>query len=356
MAEMLGEWMSAADPGEETAKAARPLTAEEEDALRSLGYLSGGAYKDDGSAQTLPDPKDMIEELRRLGNAKALALNGDLEGALVVFEEILRAHPRNHQARMSRITSLINLKRHEDAEEEARAGLALVSQEGGGPGSQEEDLLGFVAKLAFLQHRNDEAESIYKDLIRRNPQNELAGVDYAHLLIDSGREDEAVRNLDEILSRNPGNGMALAARFHAERSLGAEDRMLQTARELADAQAGDLITLELAGDLLFGSGDASRAAVCFEIAQEQLPDLSPRMLLKLGQAQAAAGDLDAAEQTFLACNKLLPRDPRPPFYLGLIDQRRDDPEKAGRRFREALNRNPRFAPAREALARIGLAP
>ncbi len=354
LAEMLGEWKSATEPGSESVQAARPLTSEEEEALRSLGYLSGGAYKEDGDGQALPDPKDMIEELRRLGKGKALALNGDLEGALVVFEEILRAHPRNHQARMSRITSLINLKRHEDAEEEARAGLALVSQDGSAPGSQEEDLLGYVAKLAFLQHRNDEAEKIYKELISRNPQNDLAGVDYAHLLIDAGREVEAVQRLNDILANNPGNGMALAARFHAERALGSQDEMLLTARQLADAQAGDLITLELAGDLLFGSGDAPRAAVCFEIAQEQLPDLSPRLLMKLGQAQATAGDLDSAEQTLMACSRLMPRDPRPPYLLGRIEQQRDNHQKAARRFREALDRNPGFAPARESLARMGL--
>ncbi|MBD3867612.1 MAG: sulfatase-like hydrolase/transferase [Acidobacteria bacterium] len=356
MAELLGEWKSITEAAADPDQATRSLTSEEEEALRSLGYLSGGSYKEEGADQLLPDPKDMIQELRRLGNAKALALGGDHDGALLVFEELLRAHPRNHQARLSRITSLINLKRHADAEEEARAGLVLASQEGDAAGSQEEDLLGFLATLAFLQNRNGEAEEIYRDLIARDPENDLAGVDYARLLIETGREEEALKRLNAILARTPGNGMALAARFQAERILGMQEEMLRTAEELADAQAGDLMTLELAGDLLIGSGDPARAAVCYEIAQEQLPDLSPRLLMKLGQAQAAAGDLDSAEQTFLACNKLMPRDPRPPFYLGLIDQQRDDPEKAGRRFREALNRNPRFAPAREALARIGATP
>ena len=353
MAELLGEWKHATEPEPESVQATRSLTSEEEEALRSLGYLSGGSYKEAGGDEVLPDPKDMIEELRRLGNAKALALNGDHEGALAVFEDLLRAHPRNHQARLSRITSLINLKRHQDAEAEVRAGLVLASREGGGAGNQVEDLLGFMATLAFLQNRNEEAEAIYLDLIARDPENDLAGVDYARLLIETGRVEQALPRLNEILSRTPGNGMALAARFQAERILGMQAEMLLTAQELADARAGDLMTLELAGDLLIGSGDAPRAAVCYEIALEQLPDLSPRLLMKLGQAQAAAGDLESAEQTFLACNKLMPLDPRPPFYLGLIDQKRDDQTRAARRFREALNRNPGFSPAREALARLG---
>jgi len=352
---MLDEWKVATEPGTEPAQATRSLTAEEEEALRSLGYLSGGSYKESAGLEALPDPKDMIEELGRLGDAKAVAFDGDHEAALIVFEELLRSHPQNHQARLARITSLINLKRFSEAEDETRAGLALASQEGGGVRSQEDDLLGYLATLEFLGGRTDGAEEIYRELLARDPRNDLAGIDYARLLIETGRGEQALLRLDEILLRTPGNGMALAARFHAERTLGRQDEMLETAVELADARAGDLMTLEQAGDLLMGIGDGPRAAVCFEIAQEQLPDLSPRLLMKLGQAQAAAGDLGSAEQTFLACSKLIPRDPRPPFFLGVIEEQRGDQDKAARRFREALNRNPGFSPAREALARIGVA-
>ncbi len=349
MAAVLAGWRSGPEIDQSDGKAVRSLTRDEEKTLRSLGYLSGGAYKTKNTSGRLPDPKDMIAELRRLDRARNRLEEGATEEALSMVDRILRRNPNNYQARVTRIMALVDLERYPEAEKEARAGLALAALGGDSEDGRESGLQGLLASVMMLEKRYDEAEALYRRMLQDDPMDELVEVDLARLLVETGRSEEALTRLDSILERNPKEGMALAVRFQAERSLGRKEAMLATAATLAEARAGDAATLEAAGDLLIQNGDASRAAVCYEIAQEQIPDLVPALLLKLGKARARSGEVEAAMEIFRACSRLLPRDPRPTYYMGRLEETRGDLDAARTLYREALRRNPSFAPAAQSL-------
>jgi len=73
------------------ASARRELTSEEREQLRSLGYADRTAGAPSGP---LPDPKDMVEELRISQRAETLELEGNIAEAAKVYAQILERDPR----------------------------------------------------------------------------------------------------------------------------------------------------------------------------------------------------------------------------------------------------------------------
>jgi arylsulfatase A-like enzyme/Flp pilus assembly protein TadD len=72
------------------ASAMRELTSEEREQLRSLGY----ADRTEGAPSgPLPDPKDMVEELRISQRAETLELEGNIAEAAKVYAQILERDP-----------------------------------------------------------------------------------------------------------------------------------------------------------------------------------------------------------------------------------------------------------------------
>ena len=348
MAERLAAWRAASETASSGAGSAkRVMSPEEEARLRSLGYLGGDAFREDGpdsatEAETSrPDPKAMMPEVRRLDEARELLRAGDPAGALAGVEAILEGNPRNQQARATRIGALIDLGRLADAEEEARAGLSLAATDPDLEAVLTEKNLGLLGGVLRLRGETGEAEAVFREIMDRFPRNETARVDLARMLAETGREDEAIVLADEALEANPRNGFALAARFVAEARSGREAAALETAQALAEQRAGDSDVLVRAGDLLLGAGRPALAARAYEGAQEQL-ELDPLLLGKLGSALLAAGDLEAARLPLRSAARLAPGDPRPRFYLGSLALQEGNEEEARLRFREALERGPAF--------------
>ncbi len=84
--EIIKACTSKAEPGRRT------LSKEEEDRLRSLGYIGADASVKVGKGP-LPDPKDKMGEYKILFKAKLLEYQGDLKESEKYYREILRLEP-----------------------------------------------------------------------------------------------------------------------------------------------------------------------------------------------------------------------------------------------------------------------
>lgn len=354
MGSRLAAWESAArgaGTGDDAASR-RPLDPDEEARLRSLGYLSGTAFKEGDGAAGSVDPKDGIAELRALDEARDRLAEGDPDGALARVAPILKANPSNHEARATRILALVDKHELAAAEDEALQALALAGR--GGPASERlaTKARGLLASVYRLAGKDAAAEREYRRLLADDAENEPVAVDLARLLVETKRLDEAAALLDPLLARDPRNGMALAARFELATARGDDEARLAAARAMADEKTGDAATLLAAGRLLGERKEYARAAACLEVAVDLMPRPDPVVLGQLGVARLAAGDLARAEEAFRAGEALAPGDPRPVYYLGLVASRRGDAAAARREFERALALEPRFGPARDALARL----
>ncbi len=351
MAAALQTWRQATEDTSAGKEAARTLSAEEEARLRSLGYLGGDFFKGAGSGSRL-DPKDGIAEVRRLDAARDLLRRGDAASALAAVEEILRANPKNHQGRVTAVMALLALKRLDRAEEEALAALAAAETDPEAGAESRTRARGLLASVYRLAGKDDLAEAQYQKILAVDPGDENAAVDYAGLLLESGRVDEAAARIGAVLAQDPRNGLALAARFRVELRRGDRAAATEAAEALSRAGAGDVPTLVQAGRILAATGKPGEAAACFKAALEQTEPLDPRIATLLGEAELGAGRLDDAVRTLTGAAALPGAGSRPAYLLGVAALRRGDAAAARRAFDEALRRDPGDAAAQEARARL----
>lgn len=116
---------------------------------------------------------------------------------------------------------------------------------------------------------------------------------------------------------------------------------------LADAWAG-------LGALRHAAGRLDESIEAFERARRTAAGAGdPWILNNLGVALRDAGRLDAAEAAFVQAAGAWPRLPQPHVNLGELAERGGRPAEARACYQRALALDPGFAPAHEALARLG---
>lgn len=351
LAAMLAGWKEGAE-GTATADASRGLTAEEEAALRSLGYLGGDSrHRAPAEGQRL-DPKQGVKLLAEMGKARERIAEGNPSAAIRLLEEVLRADPRNPAAMNMRAAALVDLGRVEEAEAQALEALAAAHEgrgEGRVVGRQAREIL---AKCAWRRGRLAEAEARYRRLLEEQPWDAVAAVDLARVLRETGRAAEARATVEERLARDPRDGAALALKLELQLDEGDRQGALETARALADARDGYAAALTRAAELLAEAGDPKRAVACFEVAIEQTRRPDAGLLRGLAEAQLAAGDLEAARKSIGALVGLLPDRPWPRYQLARIAAREGKVDEARGHLLDALRLDPSFQPARRALREI----
>lgn len=345
MAGALAAWVGATTDAAAEQASSRALAPDEEAKLRSLGYLAGGDTRrsDPAAAGLRVDPKDGIAEVRRLDEARDRLAAGDVAAALEGASAVLAANPSNHQARTTKILALLEARRFVEAEDAAMEALAAAERDPEASMVLVTKARGLLASAYRLAGKRAEAESVYRTILARDPDQASAAIDLARLLLESGRGPEAAPLIEGVLARDPKNGMALAARFLAERDRGDAAAALTTARAIADVRAGDPDTVARAGRVLLEAGDFPRAAACFEAALEGADALDPSLLGQLGTARLNEGKLEEAKRAFAAVAQLRPADPRPVYHLGVVALRAGDEREARLQFDRALRLDARFA-------------
>lgn len=178
-----------------------------------------------------------------------------------------------------------------------------------------------LAALDMAGNKPDEARKHFDSLLEADPDNANARLALATLLTRTGNtSDEVVKLLGEAVKLQPANVRArlMLVNFHLERRENAE--AIKAAQE--------------AGQTL---GD------------------QPEVMMALGRAYLAAGDLQQAVSTFNRLAAAQPQSPQP--YLGLADANLalKDREAAARNLQRALELEPRLMQARRGLVAIALA-
>jgi arylsulfatase A-like enzyme/tetratricopeptide (TPR) repeat protein len=222
--EVIRTYVSNAEPGRRT------LTGDEEDRLRSLGYVGAGAAPRVGKGP-LPDPKDRIGESAILSRAKLLESEEKYGEAEKCFRELLGLRPDvpwhyiglgallvkaervgegievlkeglkkmpDSVVLLSRLASFyMKVGRFSEASEASRAALNLDPRNF--------DATAIAGWSEDMRANWAEAAGFYRKALDIEPENKTVRMKYAYVLGAMGRGEEAAR-MDEALKKEyPGD-------------------------------------------------------------------------------------------------------------------------------------------------------
>ena len=210
---------SKADPGRRT------LSREEEDRLRSLGYIGADASVKVGKGP-LPDPKDKMGEFKILFKAKLLEYQGNFEESEKYYREILRLEPDVSWHYIGLAILLARERKVGDGIEILKNGLArlpdsvvlmsrlasfymrvgnfkeafAMSQATLKRDPRHFDALVIAGWSEDMRGRWKESAGYFGKALEIEPENKYTRLKYAYALGALGRGEEAVR-MDEALKK-----------------------------------------------------------------------------------------------------------------------------------------------------------
>jgi arylsulfatase A-like enzyme/tetratricopeptide (TPR) repeat protein len=288
--------------------AARMQRPEVAAALRSLGYLAGGALSAQSRASGA-DPKDRIPEFEDYGRALVLASSGRLVEANARLEELLAKLPEVDDIRIS---------------------LGLNQQKLG---------------------RQAEAAKTFKQIVQRSPLNLLAHFNLAVALFRLNQLEDAAREAKAAL--------AIAPYYtRADELLGA---ICLQKNDLALARERFIHILTIAPDDYAAHYNLGALAVLEGTWEQGERHLRAALRIDpeaveayntLGSLYLRSGDLEKARLAFEQAIRLAPKLASAHYNLGLVFRRQARNEEAARKFQEALAADPQFQAARAALSRM----
>ena len=306
----LGRFLDEERKAGPTSPGAVAMSPELLEKLGALGYVGSG-----GPAQTFTpgaDPKDKIEDFR---------IANDL-----IREGLHRLHAQDYPASVQRFEAV--LKR----------------------GISSFEVHFYLARALLALARVKEAAPHFEEAARRSPAFAAAWTGLAESLAASGQADAALAALrrgQEALPKEASLKIAEARLLRARGRAAEAVSAFEAALPLAPKNA--LLRVELGEQLR----DLGRMEEALRL-QHQAVELDPQVASywnSLGMTLGGTGQMAEAEQAF---REAVARDGKNHMYaynLGLILLRQGRAREARPFFEKALALNPRFAPAREQLAR-----
>lgn len=294
-------------PGAQSGGAAKP-DAQALVALRSLGYLSGGATPVRAS-QSRVDPKDRIGDFERYGQALALASSGKLN--------------------------------------ESDAALAALS-------SRLPDVPDILASLGINQQRlgqHAEAAGNFRRVLRQDPSNAVAHFNLAVSLFQLRQFEEAGREAHAALAIAPWYTRAeeLQGAISIERK---DTTAARSAFERVLTTDPDSYTAHYNIGVLAARDRAWDAAERHLRASLRVDPNAAEACNALGCVLLQRGDLEQAAGALRQAIRLQPKLAEAHYNLGLVLTKGERRDEAAEEFRKALEADPRFEPARTALQRL----
>lgn len=346
----------------------------------NLGILSRDEGDDvaarthfDRALSIRPDDPDSLNEIGRI-----LWRAGDAPGAERLFRRAAEANP----AEWRPLYNLGNLsfERGEFAAAMEWFDRALLAR------PDDPDTLNDLGRCRFERGEIPAALALFRRAARGRPDHPHARHNAGLCLRRLGDDRAAREEFERAVEAAPGHAGALnelgnlargrgdlqAARAFFERAIAAEpeshlprNNLGLVHYDLRDFPAARLMFRE-AIERAPGFAPAHNNLGLCDLEENRFPEARThlRRALKLDPAYDAAvynlgltflkeGDLAAATDAFRRADALNPKSPFPPYGLGQADVAAGDPASAAARFREALARDPRFALAREELAKLG---
>lgn len=208
----------------------RELTAQEQERLRSLGYIR---YSGGEEAGDLPDPKDKIDELKKIQTAEMYEFAGDFAAAAEIHKEMLDLRPKSAssyvnlalaQARMKEFDAAIStLKRGVEAIPDSEILLSRLGHTYFVTGRLKEafeamqkvlavnprymDALTACAVITDGQGKKEEAREYFQRALEVEPENKFLRMSYALNLATGGKIPEAVAAYTDLIKDYPDEGI-----------------------------------------------------------------------------------------------------------------------------------------------------
>ncbi len=187
--------------------------------------------------------------------ARTLADSGKPKDGAEILSKLLQSNPDNIEVYVNLSQIYLQDKRYSDAEKILRRAEDKTTDK-----QNNERLKIQLAAVYERQKDFDRAESIFKDILKVNPQNAVALNYIGYMLADRGvRLDEAVRYVKEALAIDPQNGAyldSLGWAFFKLNDMKKAEEYLLAADELVK---DDPTIEEHLGDLYFKTGDLAKA-------------------------------------------------------------------------------------------------
>jgi arylsulfatase A-like enzyme/predicted Zn-dependent protease len=269
-------------PGGDRAQT-NPITAEQEQRLRSLGYVAGSGGTGPLDDPTLPDPRTHVELYDRL-QAASLASGPALARAFDDVLAITRTDPGNPFAFGTLASMAYRFGSLTVAAEAFARALELDPDR---PGVRQN----YGKLLRELDRLPESEQQLRLALAQAGEDDVRTTVNLTETLIAEGKLDEARRSIDAVLAREPRHPEALAAKGHL---LIRENRAAEAVVVLEQAAAGTDPEpfIELAETAL-AAGDRAKARAAIDDAMRRSP-AHPWALAVAGRLLAADGQRAAA--------------------------------------------------------------
>jgi len=259
----------------------RALSAEEQERLRSLGYVnfSGGA-----SSPAAPDPKDKLDVLELSQTAEGYELEGRYAEARDAYARLLNLVPESPAGYVNLALCQARLKKFDEAIATLRLGTERVP-----------DSAALHVRLGhtyLLLGRAEEALASMDRTIALEPRNVDAYTAAASALDALGRKAEARDYLEKAIAVEPENKFLRTSLAMNLASTGDVAGAIELYKALVNDHPDDHVLRQHLGVAYGVIGDYAAATECFKRAIAISP--TPTAYLNLAVALKKAGDFPAA--------------------------------------------------------------
>jgi choline-sulfatase len=261
-------------------KAGRSLTAEDEERLRSLGYIQFAGKGTGGG----PDPKDKIEEMKLYQEAQRFEFEGNFRAAEELSERLLALSPDIPSSYVNLALAQARLQKFEAAVETLKTGVERI------PGS--EILLSRLGHTYLVTNRTADALETMQKVLEIDPDNVDALTACAVILGNWGQRDSARAYLERALAVEPENKYLRVNLAGNLAMSGRTPEAIALFEELVADYPGEAIFLQNLGIAYGMTGDFAKAIVSLEEAVRIQP--TPAAYYNLAVAYREKGELEKA--------------------------------------------------------------
>lgn len=264
-------------------------------------------WKDNATVwqRALAVTRNNYEAHYRLG--RALAIEGNLAGAMAEFEQVVALRPGLAEAHYS------------------------------------------LGKALALQGRLEEALARFQRAVEIDPRNVVALNNVGNILLQRGRYADSIAYFRRVLEIQADNAPAYGNLGYALAQTGRPDEAIAHLQKAIELQPQNSSAHNNLGSLFLRRGDFASAAAQFQIVL-QLEPASAEAHNNLGSAWLGLGNVTGAVRSFRAAVALQPTAPELRRNLGFALMQANDLDAAIQELAEAVRLKPDYAEARSQLA------